>query len=175
MRRTIPSGKKRKNRVAASPELGGVMLAARIIPCLDVDDGRVVKGVKFSGLKDAGDPVELARVYNDQGADELTFLDVGASYKSRSILIDIVEKVSQAIFIPLTVGGGLRDLNDMRNVLNAGADKIAICTRAIEEPELIRQAAHTFGSQCIVVSIDARRNQNSWHAFTHGGGKVFGF
>jgi cyclase len=133
------------------------MLATRIIPCLDIDDGRVVKGVKFKKLKDAGDPVELARMYNDQGADELTFLDVGASYKSRDILIEIVEKVSQVIFIPLTVGGGLRDLEDMKKVLNAGADKVAICTRIIQEPDLISKAAQAFGSQCIVVSIDAKR------------------
>jgi cyclase len=145
------------------------MLATRIIPCLDVDDGRVVKGIKFSGLKDAGDPVELARRYNEQGADELIFLDVGASYKSRDILLEIVEKISRVLFIPLTVGGGLRDIVDMRKVLNAGADKVAICTRAIEEPELLKKAAHMFGSQCIVISIDARRCKDSWHAFSHGG------
>lgn len=145
------------------------MLATRIIPCLDVDDGRVMKGIRFSTLKDAGDPVELARRYNDQGADELTFLDVGASYKRRDIMVEIVERVSKVIFIPLTVGGGLRNIKDIRTVLNAGADKAAICTRAIEEPELIRQAAQSYGSQCIVVSIDARRHGDSWHAYTHGG------
>ena len=145
------------------------MLAIRIIPCLDVDDGRVVKGVRFSGLKDAGDPAELARLYNDQGADELTFLDVGASYKSRDILIDIVKKISRVLFIPLTVGGGLRTIDDMKKALDAGADKVAICTRAIEEPVLIEKAANAFGSQCVVVSIDARRIDNTWHSFTHGG------
>ncbi len=145
------------------------MLAIRVIPCLDIDEGRVVKGVKFKELKDAGDPVELARRYDDQGADEITFLDIGASYKSRDILIETLKRVSRAIFIPLTVGGGLRDLQDMKKVLDAGADKVAICTRAIQEPDLISRAARAFGSQCIVVSIDAKRHGNSWHAYTHGG------
>ncbi|MBD3287628.1 imidazole glycerol phosphate synthase subunit HisF, partial [candidate division KSB1 bacterium] len=113
------------------------MLATRIIPCLDVDNGRVVKGMKFKNIRDAGDPVELARVYNNQGADELTFLDIGASYKSREIMADVVEKVSKEVFIPLTVGGGIREVADVRRILKAGADKVAICTAAIKNPDLI--------------------------------------
>jgi cyclase len=145
------------------------MLAIRIIPCLDIDDGRVVKGVEFKGLKDAGDPIERARVYNDMGADELIFLDVGASHRSRQILIDVVEQVSQQMFIPLTVGGGLRSMEDMRMVLNAGADKVALCTAAIAQPDLIDAGARNFGSQCIVLSIDAKQHGTAWHAYTHGG------
>jgi cyclase len=145
------------------------MLAIRVIPCLDIDDGRVVKGVEFKGLKDAGDPIERARVYNDMGADELIFLDVGASHKSRQILIDVVEKVSQQVFIPMTVGGGLRSMEDMRLVLNAGADKVALCTAAIIQPDLIDAGARHFGSQCIVLSIDAKQHGTAWHAYTHGG------
>jgi cyclase len=145
------------------------MLATRIIPCLDIDDGRVVKGVEFKGLRDAGDPVERASVYNAMGADELVFLDVGASPKSRQILIDVVEDVSRQVFIPLTVGGGLRSIEDMRMVLHGGADKVAICTAAIAQPELIAAGARAFGSQCIVVSIDAKRHETAWHAYTHGG------
>lgn len=150
------------------------MLATRIIPCLDIDDGRVVKGIGFKGLKDAGDPVERARVYNDMGADELVFLDVGASYKSRQILIDVVKQVSQQVFIPLTVGGGLRSIEDMRMVLNAGADKVALCTAAILQPDIIDAGARNFGSQCIVLSIDAKRRRSAWHAHTHGGRKDSG-
>ena len=145
------------------------MLATRIIPCLDIDNGCVVKGIRFKALKDAGDPVERARVYNGMGADELVFLDIGASYKSRDILIDVVESVSNQVFIPLTVGGGLRSVNDMRKVLHAGADKVALCTAALEHPELITQGADAFGSQCIVLSIDARKIKGVWHAFSHGG------
>jgi cyclase len=145
------------------------MLATRIIPCLDIDDGRVVKGIAFKGLKDAGDPVERARVYNDMGADELTFLDVGASHKSRQILINVVTRVSEQVFIPLTVGGGLRSVEDMHQVLNAGADKVALCTAAIIDPELIDRGAGAFGSQCIVLSVDAKRHGITWHAYTHGG------
>jgi len=145
------------------------MLAKRIIPCLDVDDGRVVKGIKFKEIRDAGDPVDLAKFYNDQGADELTFLDIGASYKSRNILIDVVERVSQQVFIPLTVGGGIRSVEDMRDVLNAGADKVSVCTAAIKNPEILAQGAKAFGSQCIVLSLDAKREGESWYAFTHGG------
>jgi cyclase len=145
------------------------MLATRIISCLDIDDGRVVKGVEFKGLKDAGDPVELAKAYNDMGADELVFLDVGASHRSRQILIDVVEKVSQQVFIPLTVGGGLRNIADMRMVLKAGADKVALCTSAITRPDLIDAGARNFGSQCIVLSIDAKQHGTAWHAYTHGG------
>jgi cyclase len=145
------------------------MLATRIIPCLDVDYGRVVKGIKFKDLDNVGDPVKLAKSYNKQGADELTFLDIGASYKSRDILIEVVERVSEEVFIPLTVGGGLRTVEDMRRVLNGGADKVAICTSAIQNPSLITEGAKIFGSQCIVLSIDAKRIFNSWHAYTHGG------
>jgi cyclase len=144
------------------------MLATRIIPCLDVEDGRVVKGIKFKNLKDAGDPVELAALYNQQGADELIFLDIGASYRSREIMLEVVEKVSSQVFIPLTVGGGIRELADMRRILNAGADKVAICTAAIKNPALISEGAEKFGSQCIVLSIDAKRSENSWTAYING-------
>ena len=145
------------------------MLAKRIIPCLDVDDGRVVKGVKFQEIRDAGDPVELSRFYNEQGADELVFLDIGASYKSRETLIDVVRQVSAQVFIPLTVGGGVRSVEDMRNMLLAGADKVAMCTSAIKNPNLLSEGAEIFGAQCIVLSIDAKRVGKTWHAFTHGG------
>ncbi len=145
------------------------MLAKRIIPCLDVDDGRVVKGIKFQDIRDAGDPVELARFYNEQGADELVFLDIGASYKSRETLIDVVRQVSNEVFIPLTVGGGIRSTEDMRNMLLAGADKVAMCTSAIHNPTLLSEGAEIFGSQCIVLSIDAKRTGGTWHAYTHGG------
>ena len=145
------------------------MLAKRIIPCLDVDDGRVVKGVKFQEIRDAGDPVELSRFYNEQSADELVFLDIGASYKSRETLIDVVRQVSAQVFIPLTVGGGIRSVEDMRNLLLAGADKVAICTSAIKNPNLLSEGAAIFGAQCIVLSIDAKRVGSTWHAFTHGG------
>ena len=145
------------------------MLAKRIIPCLDVDDGRVVKGVKFEEIRDAGDPVELARFYNEQGADELVFLDIGASYKSRETLIEVVRQVSSEVFIPLSVGGGIRSVEDMRNIQLAGADKVAMCTSAIKNPALLSDGAEIFGSQCIVLSIDAKRVGDSWHALTHGG------
>lgn len=145
------------------------MLATRIIPCLDVDNGRVVKGIKFKGIQDAGDPVELARLYNAQRADEITFLDIGASYKSREILLDVVEQVSREIFVPLTVGGGIRSIEDMRNILRAGADKVAMCTSAIKNPGLLSQGADIFGSQCMVLSVDAKREGNSWHAYINGG------
>lgn len=145
------------------------MLATRIIPCLDVEDGRVVKGIKFKNIKDAGDPVELAALYNQQGADELTFLDIGASYQSRQIMIEVVEKVSSQVFIPLTVGGGIRVVADMRRILNAGADKVAICTAAIKNPSLISEGAEKFGSQCIVLSIDAKREGDSWSCYINGG------
>ncbi|GHT49540.1 imidazole glycerol phosphate synthase subunit HisF [Spirochaetia bacterium] len=134
------------------------MQAKRIIPCLDVDDGRVVKGVKFKGIIDAGDPVELARRYNEQGADELTFLDIGASYKSRATLLDVVRSVSREVFIPLCVGGGIRSVDDMRAAMNAGADKVSVCTSALERPELLREMAEAYGSQCVVLSIDAKRD-----------------
>lgn len=134
-----------------------------------MDNGRVVKGIKFKNIRDAGDPVELGRLYNDQGADELTFLDIGASYKSRETMIDVVERVSSEIFIPFTVGGGIREVADMRRILNAGADKVAVCTAAIKNPNLLSEGAEIFGSQCIVLSIDAKREGDSWYAFTHGG------
>jgi len=144
-------------------------LAIRIIPCLDVEAGRVVKGVKFKNIRDAGDPVERARVYNAQGADEITFLDIGASYQSRDIMIDVVERTSRQVFIPLTVGGGIRSVEDMRKILNAGADKVALCTAAIKNPALLSEGARIFGSQCIVLSIDAKKVGDSYHAYTHGG------
>lgn len=144
------------------------MLALRIIPCLDIDNGRVVKGVRFQNLKDAGDPIYLARYYCEQGADEIAFLDIGATPKSRKIMIDIVEKVSREIFIPLTAGGGLGKVEDIREVLCAGADKISICTAAVENPNLLQEASERFGSQCIVLSLDARREGNSWKVYTHG-------
>ena len=154
------------------------MQAKRIIPCLDVDDGRVVKGVKFKGIQDAGDPAELARSYNDDGADELTFLDIGASYKSRATLQDVVRKVAAEVFIPLCVGGGIRSLDDMRQAMNAGADKVSVCTSALQRPELLREMAMAYGSQCVVLSIDAKRVEGGgphespktrWHAYSHGG------
>lgn len=145
------------------------MLAIRIIPCLDVDNGRVVKGVQFRNLKIAGDPVELAKYYNDEGADELIFLDVSASIEQRKTMIKVVEEVAKKVFIPLCVGGGIRTRNDIRNLLNAGADKVAICTAAIQNPALIKEGAELFGSQCIVVSIDAKYMGKKWNAYTYGG------
>lgn len=137
------------------------MLAKRIIPCLDVTDGRVVKGVNFVDLIDAGDPVEIAKKYNDQGADELTFLDITASSDNRGLILNIIEKVAEQVFIPLTVGGGVREINDIRRLLNAGADKVSINTAAIHNPSLVSNAAKRFGSQCIVVAIDAKKNRRS--------------
>ncbi len=145
------------------------MLAARVIPCLDVQDGRVVKGVKFRDLRDAGDPVELAKMYDDQGADEIIFLDIAATVRSRRTVLDIVEKVSRQVFVPLTVGGGVRSLPDVLSLLQAGADKVAICSAALDRPELISEAAETVGSQCIVLSIDAKRRGASWSAHRSGG------
>jgi cyclase len=145
------------------------MLAVRIIPCLDVEDGRVVKGIRFKELRDAGDPVELAALYNSQGADEIVFLDIGASYRSRDIMIEVVERVSREVFIPLTVGGGIRSVDDMRRILHAGADKVALCTAAVKDPSLLSRGAEAFGSQCIVLSVDARREGSSWRAYTGGG------
>ena len=146
------------------------MLATRLIPCLDVDDGRVVKGVKFTEISDAGDPVELAKLYNDQKADELVFLDIGASHKSRQTMLDVVEPVSRQVFIPLTVGGGIRTVADMRETLQAGADKVAMCTSALKNPALLSEGAERFGAQCIVLSIDAKRSPDGsgWHAYSHG-------
>ncbi len=144
-------------------------VAKRIIPCLDVTDGRVVKGINFVELQDAGDPVEVAKKYNEQGADELTFLDITASSDDRGLLLDIIEDVAKQIFIPLTVGGGVRSCNDIRSLLNAGADKVSINTSAIINPSLVEQAAGRFGSQCIVIAIDAKKVGNHWEVFTHGG------
>ncbi len=145
------------------------MLTKRIIPCLDVKDGRVVKGINFLELRDAGDPVDSAAVYNDQGADEIVFLDITASYERRSIFLDVVKKTAEQVFMPLTVGGGIKSVADIRDLLNAGADKVSINTAAVNDPQLIKQAAERFGNQCIVVAIDAKRNKNQWEIFTHGG------
>ncbi len=174
------------------------MLAKRIIPCLDVKDGRVVKGTKFLELRDAGDPVEVARVYDREGADELTFLDITASHENRGIILDVVRRTAEEVFMPLTVGGGIRTLDDIRNLLNAGADKVSINTAAVNDPEFVKRAAERFGSQCIVVAIDAKRVEKSgvgsrelgvkelsserptpnaelsWEVFTHGGRKPTG-
>src|SRR3990172_7513800 len=133
------------------------MLAKRIIPCLDVKDGRVVKGTKFLELRDAGDPVEVARVYDKEGADELCFLDITASHENRGTILDVVRRTAEEVFMPLTVGGGIRNLDDIRNLLNAGADKVSINTAAVNDPEFVKRAAERFGSQCIVVAIDAKR------------------
>lgn len=149
-------------------------LAKRIIPCLDVTDGRVVKGVNFVELRDAGDPVEIARRYDEQGADELTFLDITASSDNRGLIFHIIEEVASQVFIPLTVGGGVRAVDDVRNLLNAGADKVSINTAAILNPQLVADAAGRFGSQCIVVAIDAKRVGDHWEVFTHGGRKPTG-
>lgn len=152
-------------------------LAKRIIPCLDVDNGRVVKGVQFVDIRDAGDPVEIARRYDEQGADELTFLDITASHEDRETMVHVVEEVAGQVFIPLTVGGGIRKVEDIRCMLNAGADKVAINTAAVHNPEFVKQAAEKFGSQCIVVAIDAKQvseNPRRWEIFTHGGRKPTG-
>ena len=145
------------------------MLAKRIIPCLDVDAGRVVKGVKFVDIRDAGDPVAIARSYDEQGADELTFLDITASSDGRDTMVHVVEQVAAQVFIPLTVGGGIRAVEDVRKMLNAGADKVAINTAAVQNPALVSEASELFGAQCIVVAIDARRVDQSWEVYTHGG------
>jgi cyclase len=151
------------------------MLAKRIIPCMDVTAGRVVKGVSFVELRDAGDPVEIAKRYDDQGADELTFLDITASSDDRSIIFHIIEEVASQVFIPLTIGGGVREVQDVRNLLNAGADKIGINTSAVLNPQLVADASSRYGSQCIVVAIDAKRVQpGKWEVFTHGGRKATG-
>lgn len=159
------------------------MLAKRIIPCLDVKDGRVVKGVNFVNLMDAGDPVEIAHIYDEEGADELTFLDITASHEKRNIIIDVVKKTAEQVFIPLTVGGGIRNLDDIRNLLNAGADKVSINSAAVRNPEFIEMASRRFGCQCIVVAIDAKRKEiknsskeenidrisQEWTVFINGG------
>src|ERR1041385_1906280 len=149
------------------------MLAKRIIPCLDIKDGRVVKGVNFVNLRDAGDPVEQARIYDAQGADELCFLDISASHEGRATLLDVVTRPAAVCFMPVTVGGGVRVVDDVRKLLLAGADKVAINTAAVRRPDFVREAAEKFGSQCITVAIDAKRRpdrQDTWEVFTHGGG-----
>jgi cyclase len=151
------------------------MLAKRIIPCLDVKDGRVVKGVNFVGLRDAGDPVEVAQRYDAEGADELTFLDITASHERRKIILDVVARTADTVFMPLTVGGGVRDLQDIRDLLNAGADKVSINTAAVQDPQFVRAACERFGSQCVVVAVDAKRvggaapSAPRWEVFIHGG------
>lgn len=156
-------------------------LARRIIPCLDVKDGRVVKGVRFEGLRDAGDPVEAAAAYDAQGADELTFLDITASAEARGILLDVVRRTAEAVFMPLTVGGGVRTLEDIRLLLRSGADKVSINTAAVERPAFVEEAARRFGSQCVTVAIDARQvagapraGRSGWEVFTHGGRRPTG-
>ncbi|MFT3928861.1 MAG: imidazole glycerol phosphate synthase subunit HisF [Spongiibacteraceae bacterium] len=150
-------------------------LAKRIIPCLDVDKGRVVKGVNFVDIRDAGDPVEIAKRYNDQGADEITFLDITASNEERDTTVHTVEKIAEEVFIPLTVGGGIRTVKDIRTMLNAGADKVSINTAAIHNPDFVKEAADRFGSQCIVVAIDTKQvAENRWEIFTHGGRRPTG-
>ena len=155
------------------------MLAKRIIPCLDVDKGRVVKGVKFVSLRDAGDPVEAAQAYNDAGADELVFLDITASHERRPIILDVVERTAAAAFMPLTVGGGIRSVDDIRALLNAGADKVSINTSAVERPKFVNESSERFGNQCIVVAIDAKRGaggggRGAWEVYTHGGRRPTG-
>ena len=145
------------------------MLAKRIIPCLDVKDGRVVKGVNFVGLRDAGDPVETAEFYNTQGADEIVFLDITASHEQRKTMVDVVEKTARKVFMPLTVGGGISDVEDYRRMLNAGADKVAVNSAAVKDKYLVARAADKFGSQCVVVAIDAKRTENGFNVYIHGG------
>ena len=149
-------------------------LAKRVIPCLDVTAGRVVKGVNFVGLRDAGDPVEIAARYDGEGADELAFLDITASSDEREILLNVIEAVASRVFIPLTVGGGVRKVEDVRRLLNAGADKVSINTAAVQRPELVAEASGIVGSQCIVVAIDAKRNGSRWEVYTHGGRRATG-
>ncbi len=167
-------------RMKRKRDKGRVMgLAKRIIPCLDVDSGRVVKGVKFVDIRDAGDPVEIAKRYDEQGADEITFLDITASSDDRETMVHVVEQVAGQVFIPLTVGGGIRKVEDIRRMLNAGADKVAINTAAVFNPEFVKEAAEKFGSQCIVVAIDAKKTSakgeiDCWQIFTHGGRKATG-
>jgi cyclase len=145
------------------------MTSVRLIPCLDIKDGRVVKGVNFVGLRDAGDPVELGRFYDAEGADELVFLDITASHEERAPVVKLAERVAEEVFIPFTVGGGIRRVEDIKEALRAGADKVSLNTAAIQRPELVSEAADRFGSQCVVVAIDARRSGEGWHVFTHGG------
>lgn len=145
------------------------MLAKRIIPCLDVKDGRVVKGINFVKLRDAGDPVENARIYEEQEADELTFLDITASYEGRRAMLEVVKRTAEQVFMPITVGGGIKSLEDIRLLLKAGADKVSINTAAVKDPNLVKEAAERFGSQCIVVAIDAKRTKKSWEVYIYGG------
>ena len=145
------------------------MLAKRIIPCLDIKDGRVVKGVNFVNLRDAGDPVEQARLYDAQGADELVFLDISATHEGRKTTLELLERVAESVFMPLTVGGGIRDVNDMRNLLLAGADKVSINSAAVKRSELLSEGAARFGAQCIVLAIDARKNASSWEVYVNSG------
>lgn len=146
-----------------------MMHAKRIIPCLDVDQGRVVKGIKFVDIRDAGDPVEMAQLYDEKGADELVFLDITASSDKRNIMVDVVERTGDVVFIPFTVGGGLRNIEDIKAILRAGADKVSLNTSAVQNPELIKESSRIFGSQCIVLAIDAKRKGTSWEVYTHGG------
>ncbi|MDD5492924.1 MAG: imidazole glycerol phosphate synthase subunit HisF [bacterium] len=145
------------------------MLAKRIIPCLDVDAGRVVKGTKFINIRDAGGPVEVAKRYDAEGADEIVFLDITASYQKRNIMLEVVKKTSEQVFMPLTVGGGIRNIDDIRTLLKSGADKVSMNTAAVENPKLVQEASDRFGSQCIVVAIDAKRKEPGWQVYTHGG------
>jgi cyclase len=149
-------------------------LAKRVIPCLDVNAGRVVKGVRFVGLRDAGDPVEIAARYDGEGADEVCFLDITASSDERDLLLHVIEAVAERVFIPLTVGGGVRQVNDVRRLLNAGADKVSINTAAVQNPQLVRDAADVVGNQCIVVAIDAKKSASGWEVYTHGGRRATG-
>jgi len=151
------------------------MLVKRIIPCLDVKEGRVVKGINFLNLKDAGDPAESARIYSEEGADEIVFLDITASFEKRKTMIDVVRRTARNVFIPLTVGGGIRKLSDIRELLNAGADKVSINTAAVENPSFVKEASRKFGTQCIVVAIDAKKSgKKKWEVYTYGGRKSTG-
>ena len=150
------------------------MLAKRVIPCLDVKDGRVVKGVRFLHLRDAGDPVAAAQAYDQQGADELVFLDITASHEGRAIMLDVVRRTAEGVYMPLTVGGGIRGVDDIRSLLRAGADKLSLNTAVLERPALVREAAERFGSQCIVVAIDAKRENGQWGVYSHGGRRPAG-
>ena len=150
------------------------MLKNRIIPCLDVKNGRVVKGINFVDLKDAGDPVEQAKIYSDGGADEICFLDITASNENRDTIYEVVEKTSKKCFVPLTVGGGVRSIDDINKLLNSGADKVSINTAAVQNSKVVEDSSRKFGSQCIVVAIDAKRSKNGWEIFTHGGRKLTG-
>ncbi|RCN56687.1 imidazole glycerol phosphate synthase subunit HisF [Acidiferrobacter thiooxydans] len=151
-----------------------MMLARRVIPCLDVDCGRVVKGVRFQEIRDAGDPVAAARHYDEAGADELTFLDISASHEGRATMVSVVEAIATQVFIPLTVGGGVRTVADVRRLLNAGADKVSINSAAVERPDFIKEAADHFGAQCLVVAVDAKAADGHWQVFTHGGRRATG-